>query len=157
MRPRPVILALGVLALAGCGGERTVSPKPEKVVGSVPAQPTTSTTQGGTTTQGGGATTTGGKKGGGAAGKAIFDSNGCNSCHTYAPAGSKSQIGPDLDKLPQYAKQAKKPLEQFVRESIVSPDAYVQPGFAKGIMPSSFASLPKDQLDALVAFLTKGS
>ena len=57
MRLRPVILATAVLALAGCGGERTVSPTPQTVVGSVPTQSapaTTSTTGGG----GGGGTQT---------------------------------------------------------------------------------------------------
>jgi hypothetical protein len=38
----------------------------------------------------------------------------------------------------------------------VDPNAYVQPGFTKGVMPP-FASLPSDQLNALVAFLIKGS
>src|SRR6266542_1600887 len=42
--------------------------------------------------------------------------------------------------------RAGKPLEDFVRESIVDPNAYVQPGFPKGVMPP-FATLPKDQLD----------
>jgi hypothetical protein len=32
----------------------------------------------------------------------------------------------------------------------------VQPGFPRGVMPS-FATLPKNQVDALVSFLTKGS
>ena len=164
MRLRPVILATAVLALAGCGGERTVSPKPQTVVGSVPTQSAPATTS--TTTSGGGGgggggtetTTSGGGGGGGGAanGKALFASNGCVSCHTYKPAGSKATVGPDLDKLASYAKQAKKPLEPFTRESIVQPDAYVQPGFPKGVMPS-FASLSKDQVDALVSFLTKGS
>src|SRR5919206_1575104 len=163
MRLRPVILVTAVLALAGCGGERTVSPKPQTVVGSVPTQSapaTSSTTTGGgggggtqTTTSGGG----GGGGGGGAAnGKALFASNGCMSCHTYKPAGSKASVGPDLDKLAAYAKQAKKPLEPFVHESIVNPNAYVQPGFQPNVMPS-FASLSKAQVDALVSFLTKGS
>src|SRR5881275_1788238 len=100
MRLRPVILATAALALAGCGGERTVSPKPQTVVGSVPTQsaPATSST---TTTSGGG-----GGGGGAANGKALFASNGCVSCHTYKPAGSKAQVGPDLDKLATYAKRA---------------------------------------------------
>ena len=167
MRLRPVILVTAALALAGCGGERTVSPVPQKVSGTVPTQSapatTSTTTSGGgggggggteTTTSGGGA---GGGGGGGAAnGKSLFASNGCVSCHTYKPAGSKATVGPDLDKLASYAKQAKKPLEPFTHESIVQPDAYVQPGFPKGVMPS-FASLSKDQVDALVSFLTKGS
>jgi cytochrome c oxidase subunit 2 len=92
----------------------------------------------------------------GEAGKAVFANNGCASCHTFKPAGAAGKVGPDLDKLPAYAKQAGKPLQAFVKESIVNPNAYVQPGFPKGVMPP-FATLPADQLDALVAFLTKGS
>jgi cytochrome c oxidase subunit 2 len=91
----------------------------------------------------------------GQAGKAVFANNGCASCHTFKPAGATGKVGPDLDKLPAYAQQAGKPLEAFVKESIVDPNAYVQPGFPKGVMPPF--NLPSDQLDALVGFLTKGS
>ena len=148
MRLRPVILVTAALTLAGCGGERTVSPRPQSVVGSVPTQSPPATTS--TTTAGGGG-------GGGAAnGKALFASNGCVSCHTYKPAGSKATVGPDLDKLATYAKQAKKPLAAFAHESIVNPNAYVQKGYPPNVMPS-FASLSKTQVDALVSFLTKGS
>jgi len=157
MRLRPVILVTAVLALAGCGGERTVSPKPQTVTGSFPTQSAPATTS--TTPSGGGGgtqTTTSGGGGGAANGKALFASNGCVSCHTYKPAGSNAKVGPDLDKLATYAKQAKKPLPAFVQESIVSPDAYVQPGYPPHVMPS-FASLSKAQVDALVTFLTKGS
>jgi cytochrome c oxidase subunit II len=94
--------------------------------------------------------------GGAGAGKAVFTNNGCGSCHTFTPAGSKGTVGPDLDKLPQYAKQAHKPLEAFTRESIVSPDAYIQPGYAPNIMPKTFSQLPKSQLDALVQYLISG-
>jgi cytochrome c551/c552 len=156
-----VILVTAVLALAGCGGERTVSPKPQEVSGSVPTQSAPATTS--TTSSGGGGggtqtTTTGAGGGGGGAanGKSLFASNGCVSCHTYKPAGSKASVGPDLDKLATYAKQAKKPLAAFTEESIVNPNAYVQPGFPANVMPS-FASLSKSQVDALVTFLTKGS
>ncbi|HYY32075.1 MAG TPA: cytochrome c [Gaiellaceae bacterium] len=162
MRLRPVILVTAALTLAGCGGEQTVSPRPQTVVGSVPTQSaptTTSTTSSGGGGGGGTQTTTGGGGGGGggaASGKALFASNGCVSCHTYKPAGSKASVGPDLDKLATYAKTAKKPLPAFVHESIVNPNAYVQPGFQPNVMPS-FASLSKSQVDALVSFLTKGS
>ena len=158
MRVRPVILATCVLVLAGCGSQGTVSPRPEAVKGSVPKQTSTQATTQATTTApaGGGTTTSGGGGGGGGSGKALFASSGCVSCHTYKPAGSNASIGPDLDKLSQYAKQAKQPLPQFVRTSIVDPNAYVQPGFPRGVMPS-FATLPKSQVDALVTFLTKGS
>ena len=154
MRVRPVILATCVLVLAGCGSGTTVSPRPETMIGSVPKQTSTQATT--TAPAAGGGTTTTGGGGGGASGKALFASNGCVSCHTYKPAGSNASIGPDLDKLTQYAKQAKQPLPQFVRSSIVDPNAYVQPGFPRGVMPT-FASLTKSQVDALVTFLTKGS
>ena len=88
-----------------------------------------------------------------AAGKKAYDDNGCGACHKLAAAGSSGTIGPDLDKLKTYATGANMPLEQFIRESIVKPDAYVEKGFAKGVMPGTFASLPKTTLDALVAFL----
>jgi cytochrome c551/c552 len=146
-------LLLMVLALAGCGGEQTVSPRPATVQGSVPSQTSSESTTTSTSTSGG-TTTSGG--GGGADGKALFASNGCGSCHTFEPAGATAKIGPDLDKLAQYAKQANKgSLEQFVKDSIVDPNAYVQPGY-QPIMPS-FKSLPPDQVDALVAFLTQKS
>jgi cytochrome c oxidase subunit 2 len=91
-----------------------------------------------------------------ASGKAVFTNNGCNSCHTFKPAGSTAKIGPDLDNLKQEAQQAGQPLEQFIRQSIVDPNAYVQPGYPKNIMPTTFSSLPKDQLDALVKYLASG-
>jgi cytochrome c oxidase subunit 2 len=92
----------------------------------------------------------------GQAGKAVFASNGCASCHTLKAAGATATVGPDLDKLPAYAKQAGKPLRDFVRESIVDPNAYVQPGFPKNVMPP-FSTLPKEQLDSLVQFLVTSS
>ena len=49
------------------------------------------------------------------------------------------------------------PLEKFIHESIVDPDVYIEKGYAKGVMPTSFKSLPKGTLDALVAFLASGA
>ena len=92
-----------------------------------------------------------------AAGKAAFTDNGCNACHTLAAAGSNGTVGPDLDKLKAYAAAANMPLEQFIHESIVKPNAYIEKGYAKGVMPESFASLPKSTLDALVAFLASSA
>ncbi len=99
----------------------------------------------------------GGGGGGTAAGKAVFVNNGCGSCHTLKAANSTGKVGPDLDKLPDYAQQAGKPLEQFVHESIVNPDAYIEKGYPANVMPKNFASLPKDQLDALVKYLVASS
>jgi cytochrome c oxidase subunit 2 len=90
-------------------------------------------------------------------GKAVFTANGCDSCHTFTPAGANKKIGPDLDNLKQEAQRAGQPLEQFIRKSIVDPNAYIEPGFPKGIMPETFSSLPKSQLDALVTYLAQGA
>jgi cytochrome c oxidase subunit II len=89
-------------------------------------------------------------------GAAVFKNNPCGSCHTLAAAGSSGKVGPDLDKLSQYAAQANQPLETFVRTSITDPNAYVQPGYPKNVMPP-FTSLPKAQLDALVQYLVQSS
>ena len=129
---RPVVLFAAVvlvLVAAGCGSQGVTRPLPETVVGKIHLA---------------------------APGKGLFLSNGCNGCHTYTPANSHGTIGPDLDKLPQFAKQAKQPLDKFVRESIVAPNAYVQPGYPKGVMPS-FKQLSTSDVTALVQFLTKPS
>src|SRR3954452_6577992 len=112
---------------------------------------------GGTTTT---ATTPGGGGGGGgadvAAGKDAFNSNGCGACHTLAAAGTNGKVGPDLDKLKSYAADAKKPVEDFTHDSIVAPNDYVEEGFPKGVMPD-FSHLPKNTIDALVAFLVQNA
>jgi cytochrome c553 len=87
---RILVLALAVLTLvvaAGCGGEETTSPEPETVEGTVPAE------TGGGDTGGGG----GGGEGDATAGKDVYSSAGCGSCHTFEDAGSTGTIGPNLD------------------------------------------------------------
>ena len=92
--------------------------------------------------------------GGGSDGKALFASNGCGSCHTLADAGSTAQVGPNLDEV------LKDKDAEFVRTSIMDPDAEIAPGFQPGIMPKTFGDqLSDEQLDALVKYLldsTKG-
>ena len=72
---------------AGCGGGDEDTTAPETVEGTVPAE------------TGGGGDTGGGGGGGGdvAAGKEVYASAGCGSCHTFADAGSTGTIGPNLD------------------------------------------------------------
>jgi cytochrome c oxidase subunit 2 len=97
-------------------------------------------------------------QGGGAGGPglATFNSSGCSGCHTFKPAGSTGVTGPDLDNLTAAAKAAGQPLAAFVHQSIVDPNAYIAKGYQPNIMPSTFASLPKSQLDSLVQFLVQG-
>jgi cytochrome c oxidase subunit II len=131
---------LGVsLVLAGCGGGQTVLPTAEKVIGTVP-----------TTTQA--AAPAGNAK----AGAALFKAQGCGGCHVFTPAGTNGKIGPDLDKLAQYAQQANRgSLTEFTRESIADPGAYLQPGY-KNVMPNFGQTLSPKQISDLVAYLTKG-
>lgn len=89
----------------------------------------------------------------GVAGATVFKENGCGSCHTFEPAGTSGKVGPDLDALAQEAEKAGTPVDEFVRQSIEDPNAYVQPGFPKNVMPPF--KLPKEQLDALVSYLTE--
>jgi cytochrome c oxidase subunit 2 len=94
----------------------------------------------------------------GVAGAAVFKNNQCGACHTLAAAGASATTGPDLDKLPAYAQQAGKPLPDFVRQSIVDPNAYIQHGYPKNVMPQTFGkSLSPPQLDALVQYLISSS
>ena len=121
---------------------------------------TAPTTTAGTST--GGTTTSGGGGGGNAAaGKTVFASSGCGTCHTFQPANSTGTLGPDLDKAP--AEDAKADhnmaLAAFIQESIVNPDAYIAKGFnAPSLMPKNFgSSLSKTQLKDLVAFILSGT
>lgn len=90
-----------------------------------------------------------------ARGKAVFRAHACGSCHTFSAADSFAIIGPNLDTtLPRDARTARKPLGAFVLEALLKPDTFRSPTYPRGVMPS-FASLPKQQLDDLVAFLIR--
>jgi cytochrome c oxidase subunit II len=94
----------------------------------------------------------------GTAGAAIFKNNGCAACHTLTAAGATGKVGPDLDKLPAEAKQANQPLPSFIQTSITDPNAYIQPGYPKNVMPQTFGkALSKQQLDSLVNYLISSS
>jgi cytochrome c oxidase subunit II len=95
--------------------------------------------------------------GGGGAGAAVFNQNGCGGCHVLEEANADGRTGPSLEELPDQAQRAGKPLEEFVRESIVQPDAYVEEGFTAGVMPKTYADLPDRQIDALVQYLVRSS
>ena len=123
--------------LVGCGGEQTVLPTAETVVGAVPTT-TTATTA----------------KGDPKAGAVLFKSQGCGGCHTFKPAGTNGTIGPDLDKLPEYAKAADQPLDAFTHESIANPSAYVEKGY-QPTMPDFGQTLSAKQISDLVAYLTQ--
>ncbi len=106
--------------------------------------------------EGGGA---GGGSGGGGGGQELgattFAQAGCGGCHALAKAGTDAQIGPALDDLTAAANEAGVPVPEFVRSSIVDPDAVIAPDYQPGVMPKDFAqSLSPEELDALVAYVS---
>jgi cytochrome c oxidase subunit II len=111
--------------------------------------------KGGTAATGGGAAGGGAGAGGADPAVATFNTSGCVACHTFtAIPGAVGKVGPSLDTLSESAKAAGEPLEAFVKESIVDPNAYVPPGYTKGTMPPNFATtIPADKLDQLVQYL----
>ena len=134
-----VLVAASGLLLAACGSVGTVYPTANGVEGTLPKEETTPTLV----------------KGDPAAGKKLFTSLGCSGCHTYKPAGSNATVGPDLDKLPEYAQKANQGTEQqFVEESITNPGNYIESGY-QNVMPTTYGNLPSKQLADLVAFLTQ--
>lgn len=136
MRQVAPFLALAFV-LAGCGTE-TVSPTAETVVGTVPA-----------------ATQEAAAAGDAKAGATLFGAQGCGGCHVFKPANSQGTVGPDLDKLPQYAKAANQgSLQDFTHESIANPSAYIEKGYPNA-MPNFGQTLSDKQIADLVAYLTQ--
>jgi cytochrome c oxidase subunit 2 len=88
-----------------------------------------------------------------AAGAKLFTAQGCSACHTFKPAQATGQVGPDLDKLPDEASRAGKPLEAFIRESIATPNAYIEQGFQPNVMPDFGKTLKPNEIDSLVQYL----
>ena len=102
----------------------------------------------------------GGKAGGSAAeAAATFTQNGCAACHTFsAIPGAKGKVGPSLDHLKAAAASAHEDLAAYVKDSIVDPNKYIAPGYAKGVMPPNFGSqIPADKLDQLVQYLVQNT
>ncbi len=121
-------LALGLLA-AGCLDGTETTATADTVVGDLP-QATTSTEDLPALALTGDAT----------AGKAVFTSAGCVSCHTLAAAGAKGTIGPNLD-------DTKPPTELVVTR--------VTKGM--GAMPPFGEQLDPQQIADVAAFVTEST
>jgi mono/diheme cytochrome c family protein len=87
---------------------------------------------------------------GGSAGKGVFLSAGCGSCHTFAAAGTKAKVGPNLDTTLTGKSSV------FVRMSILDPNATIAHGYQKDVMPTTYESqLTARQIADLLTFLLK--
>lgn len=114
-----LVLALGVV---GCGGRAETTATPETVEGTLPA-----------TTE----ATGGGGQGDAAAGKKVFQSAGCASCHTLKDAASTGQIGPNLDQA--------KPSVDLAVERVTN---------GKGPMPAFKGQLTDKQIRDVAAYVS---
>ncbi len=133
MRKATLFVVLGLmvaaLVLAACGGG-----------GSAP-QPASS----------------GGGAGDAAAGKTLFNQSvigvnpGCVTCHSLE--AGKTVVGPSLAGVASRAGSTVSGLsaEQYLRQSITEPDAYVALGFQKGLMPKP--QINDQQANDLIAYL----
>ena len=125
-----ICLALaGLVGLAaGCGSEGVVSPTPETVIGTIPkAAPAP-------------ATPAFALKGDPVAGKQIFETAGCKSCHTLADAGATGTVGPNLDQVkPDYR------------------TATARVTLGKGVMPSFKSQLTTQQIADVAAYVVKAT
>ena len=141
------VLSLAIVILSfGCAKTPEQSPTPPSTPAPTVVQPTTPPTTG-----------TGSTKPAGdpAAGEKVFNAQGCNACHVAK--GSGGQVGTKLDglwgsKTKLTNGQEVTADEAYIRESIVNPATKVVEKY-QPIMPSSFASLPPQDLQNLIAFI----
>jgi cbb3-type cytochrome c oxidase subunit III len=84
-------------------------------------------------------------------GKNLFTGMGCIGCHTFN--GQGGAVGPNLTEV--YATKG----EDYVRQSILQPNAVIAEGFQPNLMPQNFEQRLKGptDLDDLIAYLKTGS
>ena len=95
--------------------------------GETPTSPTTPTTP----------TTPGGAAGDATAGKQVFETAGCTSCHTLADAGATGTVGPNLDEA--------KPDHDLVVDRVTN---------GAGAMPAFKDQLTEQQIDDVAAYVS---
>lgn len=89
-----------------------------------------------------------------AKGKQLFQTLACNTCHT-APGMGSAVIGPPLTDIGTIAATRRPGYSagQYLVESITHPNDFIVTGYQPNLMPATFATLPPDQLNDLVAYL----
>ena len=97
-----------------------MSPKPQTVEGEVPTTPEV--------------------KGDATAGKKVFATAGCGSCHTLKDAGASGTVGPNLDEA--------KPELELVVDRVTN---------GKGVMPSFSGQLTEKQIADVAAYVVQAT
>jgi len=112
-----LILLACCAVLAGCGKGTTTTPTPQTVIGKVAAPPKVT--------------------GNAVAGKQVFETAGCKSCHTLKDAGATGTVGPNLDEA--------KPPADLVVDRVTN---------GKGVMPSFSGQLSAKQIADVAAYVS---
>lgn len=89
------------------------------------------------------------------AGGKVFMTKTCSTCHTATVVKAAGTIGPKLDGLGATAAKrvAGTSAEDYIKQSIEDPNAYVVEGYSKGLMPQLRSTLNDQEFKDLVAFL----
>ncbi|MFW6174754.1 MAG: c-type cytochrome [Chloroflexota bacterium] len=147
------------LLVAACGGEEpTATPQPtatpEPTATPQPTvSPQPSPTEEPTSEPSPTATPSDGNGGDPEAGAEVFEANGCSGCHS---TGDDTVVGPGLAGVWDRAGERVSDMsaEEYVRESIRDPDAYIVDGFSEGTMQTFTESqISESELQDLMAYL----
>jgi mono/diheme cytochrome c family protein len=90
-----------------------------------------------------------------ARGEGLFAASGCAGCHTIEGVSS-GEVGPNLTQIADVAATRKDGVsaEDYIRESIVTPNAFVVEGYESNIMPQNYGQqLSSRELDDLIDYL----
>jgi cytochrome c6 len=149
-----LVLGLGAVGVAGCGGGEEVAPLPETVEGTVGGETEPATTEETTTeetttqetTTGEGTTGAATEEGGGQvqgnaeAGATIFSEQGCGGCHVLEAAGSSGTVGPNLDESqPEY---------DLIIDRVTN---------GQGVMPAFGDELSEQQIQDVAAYVVQST
>jgi hypothetical protein len=88
-----------------------------------------------------------------ARGRQVYRSLGCANCHEPNLFGRR--LGPPLDNIGTVAATRRPGLsaEEYIRQSILDPGAYLVPGYQDSMPRDLGRDLPPTDLDSLVAYL----
>ena len=88
-------------------------------------------------------------------GKNLFAKQACSACHVIEK-GQAATVGPNLSNIGNRAatRQPDRTAAQYLWESIMSPNAFLTPGFGAGIMPQDYRQKLSDQdVKDIIAYL----
>ncbi|MBO83125.1 MAG: hypothetical protein CL506_02020 [Actinobacteria bacterium] len=85
-------------------------------------------------------------------GKYLFTNQGCSGCHSLT---DKDIVGPGMQGILGKAATRVSGLtaEEYIYNSIVSPNEYMVEGYPENVMPQTFGNLSEEELNALISYL----